>query len=175
MVVLMDTSDDIAPVGRGTPAVHDRLEDAMERAERHGGRLAVLHVHLDLEAGADPEALRGQVALRLAGALRATDSILPGGSDWLLLLLPGVDSVGDAAIVARKVLGVLAEPFAVDDRSHRLDGRIGMAIYPDHGFNSDALLRNAEEAMRRAGTEGGPGVRWHAPRSTVTGQDDLAS
>ena len=175
MVVLMDTSDDIAPVGRGTPAVHDLLEDAMERAERHGGRLAVLHVHLDLEAGADLEALRGQVALRLTGALRATDSVLPGGSDWLLLLLPGVDSVGDAAIVARKVLGVLAEPFAVDDRSHRLDGRIGMAIYPDHGFTSGALLRNAEEAMRRAGTEGGPDVRWHAPRSTVTGQDDLAS
>lgn len=175
MVVLMDTNDDIAPVGRGTPAVHDRLEDAMERAERRGGRLAVLHVHLDLEAGAGPDALLGQVAVRLTGALRATDSVLPGGSDWLLLLLPGVDSVGDAAIVARKVLGVLAEPFAVDDRSHRLDGRIGMAIYPDHGFNSDALLRNAEEAMRRAGTEGGPDVRWHAPRSTVTGQDDLAS
>jgi predicted signal transduction protein with EAL and GGDEF domain len=175
MIVLMDTNDDIASPGGSSPAVHDPLEAAMERAERHGARLAVLHVHLDIEAGADPEALRGQVALRLIRALRATDAVLPGGPDWLLLLLPGVDSVGEAAIVARKVLGVLAEPFAVGDRTHRVDGRIGMAIYPDHGFDPDALLRNAEEAMRRTGTEGEPDVRWHAPRSTVTGQDDLAS
>lgn len=175
MFVLMDSNDASTPLGGTIPAVHDRLKDAMERAERHGARLAVLHVHLEIEAGADPEALRGQVALRLTRALRATDAVLPGGPDWLLLLLPGVDSVGDAAIVARKVLGALAEPFNLDDRSHRVDGRIGMAIYPDHGFDPDGLLRNAEEAMRRAGTESGPDVRWHAPRSTVTGQDDVAS
>ena len=175
MSVLMDSNDGFTPLGGTTPAVHDRLEDVMERAERHGARLAVLHVHLGHEAGAGPEALRGQVALRLTRALRATDAVLPGGPDWLLLLLPGVDSVGDAAIVARKVLDALADPFVVDQRSHHLDGRIGMAIYPDHGFDPDALLRNAEEAMRRAGTEGGPEVRWHAPRSAVTGQDDLAS
>jgi len=175
MFVLMDANDDNTPSGGSIPTVHNRLRDAIERAERHGARLAVLHVQLDLEAGADREALLGQLALRLTRALRATDAVFHGGPDWLLLLLPGVDSVGDAAIVARKVLDAIAEPFAVDDRTHRVDGRIGMAIYPDHGFDPDALLRNAEEAMRRAGTEGGPDVRWHAPRSTMTGQDDLAS
>lgn len=169
----MDPSDDSTPPGGTAPAIHDRLEDAMERAERHGARLAVLHVHLELDAGADADELQGQVSLRLTRALRATDTVLPGGPDWLLVLLPGVDGVGEAAIVARKVLGALAEPFEVGRRP--VDARIGMAIYPDHGFDPDALLRNAEEAMRRAGTEGGPDVRWYAPRSTVTGQDDLAS
>lgn len=174
MRVLMD-GDDFARPGGSMPSVHDRLEEAMERAERHGARLAVLHVHLDLDEEAGPEAMRGQVALRLTNMLRASDAVLPGGPNWLLLLLPGVESVGDAAIVARKLLGVLAEPVVVAGASRRVDARIGMALYPDHGFDPEALLRNAEEAMRRAGTEGGPDVRWHAPRSTVSGQDDLAS
>jgi predicted signal transduction protein with EAL and GGDEF domain len=168
----MDPDDGVP--GGSMPEVHDRLDAAMERAERHGARLAVLHVHLGLGAGVDAEAVRAQVALRLAHSLRATDEVLPGGPDWLLLLLPGVESVGDAATVARKVVHALAEPIAVGGESHRVDVHIGMALYPDHGFDPDALLRNAEEAMRRAGTEGGPDVRWHAPRSTVVGSDDLA-
>lgn len=157
------------------PEVHERLGAAMERAERHGARLALLHVHVGLDAVEDPDAVRGQAALRLTNALRATDAVLPGGPNSLLLLLPGVESVGDAAVVARKVVRVLAEPLDVGGGSHHLDVRIGMALYPDHGFDPDALLRNAEEAMRRAGTEGGLEVRWHAPRSTVAGRDDVAS
>jgi predicted signal transduction protein with EAL and GGDEF domain len=161
--------------GGSMPEVHERLGAAMERAERHGARLALLHVHVGLDAVEDPDAVRGQAALRLTNALRATDAVLPGGPNSLLLLLPGVESVGDAAVVARKVVRVLAEPLDVGGGSHHLDVRIGMALYPDHGFDPDALVRNAEEAMRRAGTEGGPEVRWHAPRSTVTGRDDVAS
>jgi predicted signal transduction protein with EAL and GGDEF domain len=159
--------------GGSMPEVHERLGAAMERAERHGARLALLHVHVGIDVVIeDPEAVRGQVALRLTNALRASDAVLPGASDSLLLLLPGVESVGDAAVVARKIVRALAEPLAVGGGPHRVDVRIGMALYPDHGFDPDALLRNAEEAMRRAGTEGD--VRWHAPRSTVVGSDDLA-
>jgi predicted signal transduction protein with EAL and GGDEF domain len=162
--------DDLTGPGGSMPTVRERLEKAIDRAERHGARLAVLHVHLDLE-DADPAAMRGQVALRLTNMLRATDAVLPGGPDWLLLLLPGVESVGDASTVARKVLGALAEPVGAAG-ARWVDARIGMALYPDHGFDPEALLRNAEEAMRRAGTDG---VRWHAPRTTVSGRDDLAS
>ncbi|MGH3114121.1 MAG: hypothetical protein ACRDOP_11720, partial [Gaiellaceae bacterium] len=115
----MDPDDGVP--GGNMPEVHERLGAAMERAERHGARLAVLHVHLGFEAGVEPETVRGQVALRLTNALRATDAVLPGGPDSLLLLLPGVESVGDAAVVARKVVRVLAEPLAVGGGLHRVD------------------------------------------------------
>jgi GGDEF domain-containing protein len=174
MPVLMD-GDDLTRLGGSMPSVLDRLGEAMERAERQGARLAVLHVRLDLDGEAGLEAVRGQVALRLTNMLRASDAVLPGGPDRLLLLLLGVESVGDAATVARKLLGALAEPVMVAGASVRVDARIGVAIYPDHGFDPDALLRNAEEAMRRTEIEGGPEVRWHAPRSTVAGRDHLAS
>ena len=161
--------------GIGPSEVRERLGSALERAERHGARLAVLHVRVGLAEGVDGEALLSQVALRLSRSLRATDAVLPDGADRLVLLLPGVENVGDAATVAEKVLDVLAEPFPVGGRAVWANARIGMALYPDHGFDPDALLRNAEEAMRRTGTEGGPEVRWHAPRSTVPAPDDVAS
>jgi predicted signal transduction protein with EAL and GGDEF domain len=162
----MDTS----VAGGSLPEVHQRLGEAMQRVERHGARLAVLCLGLEPEAGGDPDAVRAQVSLRLAGILRATDNVLTMGSDRLILLLPGVESVGDAATVARKVLEVVDEPVAVGDRMLRVDSRVGLALYPDHGFDPEALLRNAEEAMRRAEDD----VRWYAPHSTVGLQDDLA-
>jgi diguanylate cyclase len=161
---------DASIAGGSLPEVHQRLGEAMQRVERQGARLAVLCLRLEPEAGGDPDALRAQISLRLAGMLRVTDEVLAVGSDRLLLLLPGVESVGDAATVARKVLEVVDEPVAVGERMLRVEGRVGLALYPDHGFDPDALLRNAEEAMRRA--EGD--VRWYAPRSTVGLQDDLA-
>jgi predicted signal transduction protein with EAL and GGDEF domain len=168
MLVLMDAHDRTQAVS--LPEVNERLGEAMEQAERHGERLAVLSLRLEAEPGAERQAVRAQVWLRLARTLRATDEVLAGGTERLLILLPGVESVGDAAIVAGKVLAALAEPLAVEGRMLRVEGRIGLALYPDHGFDPDALLRNAEEAMRRA--EGDS--RWHAPRSTVSSPDDLA-
>lgn len=168
MLVLMDSHD--RTPGVSLPEVHEHLGEAMEQAERHGERLAVLSLRLEAEPGAEPLAVRAQVRLRLARTLRATDEVLAGGTERLFILLPGVESVGDAAIVARKVLAALAEPLAVEERMLRVEGRIGLALYPDHGFDPDRVLRSAEEAMHRA--EGD--ARWHAPRSTVSAPDDLA-
>jgi diguanylate cyclase (GGDEF)-like protein len=168
MLILMA---DRSPAG-SLPEVHQRLAEAMDWAERHGARLAVLCLELDPKSGADRDAVRAQVSLRLAGTLRASDDVLGAGVDRLVVLLPGVESVGDAATVARKVLDVLEEPVAVEGRMLRVEGRVGLTLYPDHGFDADALLRNAEEAMRRAATQGD--VRWHAPRSTLAASDDVA-
>lgn len=159
------------PTGSAEDA-RDRVERAMAQAERHGKRLAILQVHIAGEDGGEPsDPLLRQVTLRLMGGLRVTDEVLAGGSDRLLVLLPGVESVGAAAIVARKVLALLAQPFASDGRDARLEGCIGMALYPDHGFAPDALLRNAEEAMRRAGQRGDAEVRWYAPPTVVVDEE----
>jgi GGDEF domain-containing protein len=135
-----------SPAANDAP-LRDHLGEVMARAERLGQRVAVLHVHLgpvDPEAG---DALPRQVALRLTEALRTTDAVLPGGTDWLVVLLPGVESVGAGAIVARKILGLLAQPFEVHGRPARVEGRIGMALYPDHGFDPAALLRCARDRL----------------------------
>ena len=150
--------------------IHERLGQALGEVERQGERLAVLCVQLDPEPGADPEVVREHVLLRLTPRLRATDAALfGGGADRLLVFLPGVESVGDAATVARKVMRLLAEPLAVEGREMRVEGRVGLALYPDHGFDPSALLRNAEAAMLRAESD----VRWHA--SPAGAPDGLAS
>ena len=170
MLVLMNARD--RATGGSLPEVHERLDHMMDWAERHGARLAVLCLQVETEPGADHEAVSAQVSLRLARTLRATDELLVAGPNQLVVLLPGVESVGDAATVARKVLAVLDEPFAVEGRVMSVDGRVGLALYPDHGFDADALLRNAEEARRRAEAQGD--VRWHAPRSSLAVNDDVA-
>ena len=149
--------------------IHERLGQALGEVERQGERLAVLCVQLDPGPGADPEVVREQVLLRLTPRLRATDAAFLSGADRLLVFLPGVESVGDAATVARKVMRLLAEPFVVEGREMRVEGRVGLALYPDHGFDPSALLRNAEAAMLRAESD----VRWHA--SPAGAPDGLAS
>jgi EAL domain-containing protein (putative c-di-GMP-specific phosphodiesterase class I) len=45
-------------------------------------------------------------------------------------------------------------PFEVGKAKLRLSARIGIALFPDHGGDADALLRNAEAALKKAKAAG---------------------
>lgn len=73
------------------------------------------------------------------------------GADHFAIVLPEVKSELDAA----RILGDLAkrclgEPFHIGDQELRVAAKAGIALFPHHGTDAEALLRNAEAALKRS-------------------------
>ena len=132
----------------------DRLEIALARCRRDGGKLAVLFLDLDRfksindtlghEAG---DRLLRAVADRLRDCVREEDTIARVGGDEFVLLAAGVGDA-DARTLAEKVLrSITSEPFLIPGASLHVTASIGVSMYPEHGTDPGRLVRSADDAM----------------------------
>ncbi len=139
----------------------DRLRQAIAHARRSGRLLAVAYLDLDhfkdvndtLGHGTG-DALLCEAAARIGAVLREDDSVGRQGGDEFILLLPDLVQLGDAAIVAEKILAALAQPFVMNGREVYVTASLGLSICPLDATDPEALLRNADVAMYRAKEEG---------------------
>jgi diguanylate cyclase (GGDEF)-like protein len=88
-----------------------------------------------------------EVALRLRLARRGTDVAARLGGDEFAILLIDVDGIDGAFTAVQRMHDVLAQPCVVGGFPIKIDGSIGIAVYPDHGSNIELLLQHADEAM----------------------------
>lgn len=139
----------------------ERLEQAILRARRDKSRLALMYFDLDSfkpvndrfghEVG---DELLKLVATRTQGCVRASDTVARIGGDEFVVLLPTPQEEGDALKVAGKICDALHQPFEVAGHTLEISSSIGVAIYPDHGDDGQALARNADAAMYQAKNHG---------------------
>lgn len=133
---------------------HERLQQAIDRAERGGTPFALLYIDLD---GFKPindshghsrgdEVLR-EVALRLSGLLRKSDLIARIGGDEFAVILEVEVTRAGAETVADKCRAALEEPILVDGLRLPLALSIGVAVYPQDGRDSQQLIVHADQAM----------------------------
>jgi diguanylate cyclase (GGDEF)-like protein len=92
-----------------------------------------------------------QVAERLAGCLRRSDTIARLGGDEFAVLLEDVSDADGAALWADRILETLGSPFSVADRQVSVNGSIGIAL---GAGEAETLLRDADLAMYRAKADG---------------------
>ena len=95
-----------------------------------------------------------EVARRLTGAVRGGDTVARMSGDEFTVLVTGLRSTGEAALVAEKVMAVFKAPFMVTGQELYVTASIGIAISPDDGTRSSVLLKNADTAMYRAKERG---------------------
>jgi diguanylate cyclase (GGDEF)-like protein/PAS domain S-box-containing protein len=139
----------------------ERLEQALAAARRCGGRVALLMVDLDhfkpvndtLGHAAGDELLRA-AALRLAGEVRAGDTIARLGGDEFALIQARVREPADAAALAGRLVSAVRIPFAIDGRTVRVGATVGVAMFPDHADNAEVLMRRADRALYGAKADG---------------------
>ena len=72
------------------------------------------------------------------------------GGDEFAAILPTVNNVVDAALVARKLLLAIEPPFLIDGHRFNIGMSIGIAMFPEHGIDNDTLMRRADSAMYEA-------------------------
>ncbi len=136
---------------------NDRLTMALAQAQRHRQRLAVMLLDLDrfkdindnLGHRVGDTLLKG-MAQRLSGLLRKSDTVARLGGDEFILISAELARKKDAAKVARKILEACRAPFACEGLEVQVTASIGIAFYPDHGQDSDTLVKHADMAMYRA-------------------------
>jgi len=134
----------------------DRIDQAVATARRNGGSPAVLFMDLDgfkdvndnlgHSAG---DRLLVEVARRLSGTLRASDTVARLGGDEFVVLLGAPASEPER--VAAKLLDVLREPFEIAGSEHppvRVSASVGIATGTD--ADAEELLRRADVALYAA-------------------------
>src|SRR5690606_20006851 len=67
------------------------------------------------------------------------------------------------AVLAQRVLDVLARPFAIEGRSLGIAASIGISIYPADGRDYAELMKNADAAMFHAKESGRGTFRFFSP------------
>ncbi|GAB4473996.1 MAG: hypothetical protein Kow0088_09720 [Anaerolineales bacterium] len=137
---------------------NDRLKHALKRAAREKRSLAVFLIDLDHFKELNDtlghhkgDLVLQEVARRLLGVLRQSDTVARMGGDEFCVILEDLTQPEDAAQVARKLLQAIAKPYAVDENvTWSLSTSIGISIYPLDGDNAETLMICADIAMYRA-------------------------
>lgn len=145
----------------------ERLSQAIGLAQRHRKQVALLFLDLDnfkrindsLGHGIGDRLLQS-VAERLAGCVRATDTVCRQGGDEFVILLAEIEQPHDAARVAEKLRAALTVPHPIDGHEFPVTSSTGISVYPDDGDNVDALMRNADTAMYQAKASGRDNYRF---------------
>jgi diguanylate cyclase (GGDEF)-like protein len=140
---------------------HDRFAVACHRALRQGTKVAVLFIDLDgfkeVNDGYGHDSGDGVLRLlaqRISQSIRAEDTVARIGGDEFLVLLGDVSTAELIQARGESLLHSLSQPVVVAGRSCRLTASIGVALFPDHGSDLDALRGLADAAMYQAKRSG---------------------
>jgi diguanylate cyclase (GGDEF)-like protein len=144
----------------------DRLDKAIERSRHHGHPFALGYIDID---GFKPvndthghqvgDLLLCAIALRLRRLIRVEDTVARlGGDEFAVILEQVIDSSATTLRLCKGICGELRKPYVLDTPDGPLTVEIGaslgIAIFPDHAGDCDALIRAADQAMyaaKRAG------------------------
>jgi diguanylate cyclase (GGDEF)-like protein len=141
--------------------LRESLETALARTGTDGGALAVLYIDLDrfktvndnLGHGAGDRVLT-TVGIRIADAVRPSDSVARLGGDEFAAVLPGLHDASEAVLVAHRLLEAVSVPVPLAGGDLVTTASIGVAYSVDGSETAAELLRRADVAMYRAKDRG---------------------
>jgi len=152
----------------------DRLQQLLPLTRRNEQTLALLFVNLDrfktindTLGYAAGDRLLQEVAQRLIGCARESDTVARFGSDEFALLLTQIDRAEDAAKIAQKICEALKLPFNFKGQELFITISIGISLYPYDGKDTATLLKSAGAALCRAREQDGNHYQFHTAGRTT--------
>ena len=139
----------------------DRIQQALDRTRRSRRRVAVLACDLDrfdvVNDSIGPEhgdEILVEIAGRVQGVLRATDTAARMAGDEFVVVCEDVLDEREAVLVADRIAAAVREPIDVSGRTVVLSMSIGIALSSAPSGDATALLRDAGTALHRAKENG---------------------
>jgi diguanylate cyclase (GGDEF)-like protein/PAS domain S-box-containing protein len=161
--------------------LQDRMEIALAEARRRGGKIAVMFLDLDqFKAINDSfghsfgDILLKEFAKRIQDCRRGQDTVARVGGDEFVVMLSSAKDAADAAIAAERILVALNENFVIQGQSLHMSCSVGVSIFPEHGADSETLIRNADAAMYCAKSDGRSKVRFFTDELNAEAQERLS-
>ena len=159
----------------------DRLQQAVLRAERDHTQVGVLLVDLDhfkrindtLGHTVGDQLLR-EAAQRLRECVRQCDTISRQGGDEFAIVLPDLEANDDAARMAQRILGMVAEPYQLEAHELHVSCSIGISLCPRDGRSAESLLKNADNALYQAKDMGRNNYQLYQSGATVMARERLS-
>jgi diguanylate cyclase (GGDEF)-like protein len=136
---------------------YNRLEQAVLNMQRYKSQFAVFMMDLDRFKNINDtlghhfgDQILQEVAQRLQGVLRKSDTVARLGGDEFAALLPSVEYEDGITIVAEKIVEVMSKPIVIEGHSLTIGVSIGVVHCPRDGDNPNLLMRRADVAMYKA-------------------------
>jgi diguanylate cyclase (GGDEF)-like protein/PAS domain S-box-containing protein len=139
----------------------DRLSEAVAESKAYDSGLAVIFLDLDNfkvindslghEVG---DIVLSEAGWRIQEALRSDDIVCRLGGDEFTAIIKGVKHKESISQVTATILKSFQTPFYCNDRELRVSASIGVVVYPEDGFNTKELIKNADTAMYAAKRSG---------------------
>ena len=152
---------------------NDHLCRAITRSERYSSIAAILLLDLDRFKNvndsmghATGDTLLKLMTTRLRALMRAGDTIARMGGDEFAIVTELV-SLEDAAIVARKILASLAEPFDINGSQLCITASIGISFCPQDGKDPESLLLRADIALYKVKENGRNNFRFFTQEMNI--------
>ncbi|MFT6926688.1 MAG: diguanylate cyclase (GGDEF)-like protein [Psychromonas sp.] len=141
--------------------LHEHLTSAIANAQRENKQLAIAMLDLDkfkevndtLGHGAG-DTLLIECSKRIKGCIRKNDIAARLGGDEFIIVFVGVALPEDMHKIGNKLSNALAKPYTIQEKSVCCTASIGITFYPNDASNIDTLLKNADQAMYSAKTQG---------------------
>ncbi|MEQ1666874.1 MAG: EAL domain-containing protein [Sulfuriferula sp.] len=166
----MQAEDEIKYLAFYDPLTHlpnrrlltDRLKQAIAASARSGRKGALLFIDLDNfktlndSLGHDQgDLLLRQVAQRLVGCIRESDTVARfGGDEFVVMLVDLSDGLDEAATLTKqigeKILAVLNQVYQLGNHPHHSSSSIGATLFTGNQDSMDELLKQADLAMYKA-------------------------
>jgi len=140
---------------------HDRLDQAIQRANRKKSQFGLLFLDIDhfkvindTQGHNIGDQLLVEVADRLHITVRKSDTVARLAGDEFTVILESIDSAENACHVAQTIVTELSKPFKLGGRKHFSGVSIGISLYPRDGTDPETLLKHADVAMYHAKEKG---------------------
>ncbi len=153
----------------------ERLHAAANKNPR-GGNVAVFAIDVDhfkqindTYGHAMGDACLKIVAGRLEGRIRKIDTVARTGGEEFMAVVAGLRSEADALKVAQQLVDAFEEPLRLPDCDLHVTISVGVALYPVHATDLEALRHLADQALYRAKREGRNCVRMAKPAKPAPG------
>lgn len=130
-----------------------RVRQAIFAAQHSARQVALLLIAFDrsvdpmVELGHLTTSFTTEILARLRSTLRESDTIVLVEQGQMAILLPSVGGADDAALVTGKLLAKLEAPIHLEGLIVKVQPRIGIALFPEHGNSATMLMKCADSAL----------------------------
>lgn len=139
----------------------DRLDRAIKKSNRTHQPFALMFLDLDNFKEVNDtlghnigDLLLKEVAERLKGCIRESDTLARPGGDEFTIIIGELDQISSIDRIAKNIQNRMATLFQLGDEHRHISFSIGIAICPDDSSDLEDLLLKADQAMYAAKHQG---------------------